>query len=372
MENLALLTPTLYANRETAQMKVAILGDLFITNDVLQAALEKAFAGSGISFEYEFLTDDWPIEPIQKTEEVREFVGSEDEVAAKVVEAEIILTHTAPITRKVIDAAKRLKVVGAARGGPVNINAQACTERGIPVLYAPGRNSGAVAEFSIGVILALSRNIVRSHVSLMQEKRWRGDLYLLEEVGLELSRAVVGIVGFGAIGSKVARLCKCFGARTLVYDPYVPPGKVRESGHEPVSLNELLENSDIVTLHARLTPETRGMLGEREFELMKRSAFLINTARGELIQHEQLYKALKERRIRGAALDVFEDEPPRANSALFELDNVTATAHLGGASVQAAEIGANVMAEEIHKFISGKETPKYCVNPEVFDGEGAK
>jgi len=348
-------------------MKVAILGDLFITNDVLQAALEKAFEGSGIKFEYEFLTDDWPIEPIRQTEEVREFVGSEDEVAARVVEAEIILTHTAPITRKVIDAAKRLRVVGAARGGPVNINAQACTERGIPVLYAPGRNSGAVAEFTMGMILALSRNIVRSHVSLMREKRWRGDLYLLEEVGLELSRAVVGIVGFGAIGSKVARLCKCFGARTLVYDPYVPPERVRESGHEPVSLDELLKNSDIVTLHARLTPESRGMLGEREIGLMKKTAYLINTARGGLIQHEHLYKALKEKRIAGAALDVFEAEPPPADSPLYQLDNVVATSHLAGASIQAAEIGASVVAGEIFKFITGTETPKYCVNPEVFE-----
>jgi D-3-phosphoglycerate dehydrogenase len=347
-------------------MKVSLLGDLFITNDVLQAALEEAFRGSGISFEYEFWTDDWPVQPIQKTEEVSEFVGSDDEVAAKVVEAEIVLTHTAPVTRKVINAAKNLKVVGAARGGPVNINAQACTERGIPVLYAPGRNSGAVAEFTMGMILALTRNIVRSHVSLMREKRWRGDLYLLEEVGLELSRATVGIVGFGAIGSKVARLCKCFGARTLVYDPYVPPERVTESGHEPVSLDELLESSDIVTLHARLTPESRGMLGEREIGLMKKTAFLINTGRGGLIQHKHLYKALKEKRIAGAALDVFEAEPPATDSPLYQLDNVVATSHLAGASVQAAEIGARIAAGEVFKFISG-EPPNYCVNPEVLE-----
>jgi D-3-phosphoglycerate dehydrogenase len=347
-------------------MKVLVHGDLFIINEVLQTALEKAFRGSGITFEYEFLTDDWPVEPVKETAEVREFAGSEDAIIPKVGDVEILATHTAPITKRVIDAAGKLKAIGAARGGPVNINVKACTERGIPVFYAPGRNSGAAAEFTIGLILAVTRNIVSSHVSLTQEKRWRGDLYVFGSVGLELSRAVVGVVGFGAIGGKVANLCKCFGSRTLVYDPYVPPEKVGELGHETVSsLDELLQNSDIVTLHTRLTPETRGMLGERELGLMKETAFLINTARGELIQHEHLYKALKERRIAGAALDMFEAEPPPDDSPLFQLDNVVATSHLAGASIQAAEIGASVMAGEIFKFIMGTETPSYCVNPEV-------
>jgi len=346
-------------------MKVLLHGDLFITNEVLQTALERAFHGTGITFEYDYLTDDWPVEPVKESDEVREFVGSEEAIIPKVSDVEMIVTHSAPITRRVIEAARKLKVVGAARGGPVNINAQACTERGIPVFYAPGRNSGAVAELTLGLILAETRNIVRAHISLMQERRWRGDLYVFEKVGPELGYAVVGVVGFGAIGSKVARLCKCFGARTLVYDPYVPPEKVKEAGHEPVSLDELLRNSDIVTLHCRLTPETRGMLGEREIGLMKRSAYLINTARGELIQHEHLYRALKEKRLAGAAFDVFEAEPPPPESLLYQLENVTVTTHLGGASIQAAELGARIMAEEIFKYLTGMGTPKHCVNPEV-------
>jgi D-3-phosphoglycerate dehydrogenase len=349
-------------------MKVLVHGDRFIVNEVLQAALEKAFRGSGVAFEYEFLTDDWPVEPVKETDEVREFAGSEDPIIPKIGEAEILVTHTAPITKRVLAAAKKLKAIGSARGGPVNINVKACSERGIPVFYAPGRNSGAVAEFTIGLILAVTRRIALSHVSLMRDKRWRGDLYVFEGVGLELSRAVVGVVGYGAIGSKVANLCKCFGSRTLVYDPYVPPEKIRGLGHEVVSsLDELLQNSDIVTLHNRLTPETREMIGERELGLMKKTAFLINTARGELIQHNHLYKALKEGRIAGAALDLFEAEPPPDDSPLFQLDNVVAASHLGGASVQAAEIGAEVMAGELYKFIMGTETPRYCVNPEVLE-----
>jgi len=158
----------------------------------------------------------------------------------------------------VINAASKLRVVGAARGGPVNINAAAGTARGIPVLYAPGRNAGAVAELTVGLMLAEMRSLVRAHLSLMQHHAWRGDLYVFDQVGLELSAATVGLVGFGAIGKKVAQILLGFGARVLVYDPYVPAADVRGAGCAPVALDDLLRTADIVSLHARLTKETRG------------------------------------------------------------------------------------------------------------------
>jgi D-3-phosphoglycerate dehydrogenase len=344
-------------------MKISVFGDLFVTNEVLQAAFEQAFAGSGLAFEYNYLTDTWPVTPVMKTDEVSEFVGDEDEVLPLVGDTDIILTHTAPITRKVIAAAPRLKIVGAARGGPVNINWAACTERGIPVLYAPGRNSGAVAEFTVGLMLAQSRSITRSHMSLMNDRRWRGDLYTYDMVGSELGSAVVGLVGSGAIGGKVARLVRAFGARVLIHDPYLPPEKLAELG-EAASLDDLLAQADFLSLHARLTKETRGMIGAREIARMKPTAYLINTARGELVDHDALYAALKDRRIAGAALDIFEAEPPPAASPLFALENVTATSHLGGASVQAAQIGARVLCAGIYDYIVRGQTPRYCVNPD--------
>jgi D-3-phosphoglycerate dehydrogenase len=224
-----------------------------------------------------------------------------------------------------------------------------------------------VAEFTVGLILAESRNIVRAHMSLMIDKQWRGDLYVHECVGLELNSAVVGIVGFGAIGSKTAHLLAGFGSKILVYDPYVPADRLAEFDYQAVELDQLLRESDFVSLNCRLTSETEGMIGERELGLMKRSAYLINTARGELIQHNHLYRALQEKRIAGAALDIFEAEPPPSDSPLFGLDNVTAVTHLGGASIQAAEIGAEVAARGVYQFITGLEKPKFCVNPEVFD-----
>ncbi|NPV75744.1 MAG: 2-hydroxyacid dehydrogenase [Anaerolineae bacterium] len=348
-------------------MKVAILGDLFLTNEVLQKALEKAFEGSGVQFETVYQTDSWPVTPVMKTDEVSEFVGDENEVCKVVGDVEIILTHTAPITQKVLAVARNLKVVGAARGGPVNINWKACTERGIPVLYAPGRNSGAVAEFTVGMMLAQSRNITRSHMSMMTEKRWRGDLYTLDVVGKELNSSVVGLVGSGAIGGKVAHIVRAFGARVLIYDPYIPAEKIKEMGGEPVELETLLKECDFISLHARLTKETRGMIGEREIQLMKPTAYLINTARGELVDHNALYKALKEKRLAGAALDIFESEPPPDDSPLYLLDNVTVTSHLAGASLQAAEIGARVLAEGVFNYIYKQETPRYCVNPDYIE-----
>lgn len=347
-------------------MKALIIGDLFITEEVLKSALEKRFSGSEVRFEYEFITFEWPVVPIQRTDEIREFVGDPALVAEKAGDAELIATHSGPVPRSVIEAAPKLRVVGAARGGPVNINWEACTERGIPVLYAPGRNSGAVAEFTIGLMLAESRKITLSHMSMMTEKRWRGDLYQLTQVGSELNSSVVGLIGLGAIGGKVARLLRGFGATLLVYDPYVKPEDAKALGCEPVDLDTLLSKSDFVSLHARLNDETRGMIGEREIGLMKPTAYLINTARGGLIDHDALYKALAEKRLAGAALDIFEAEPPPDDSPLYNLTNVTATSHLGGASIQAAEIGASVLADGLYEYLLGSGRPQFCVNPEAF------
>ena len=167
-----------------------------------------------------------------------------------------------------------------------------------------------------------------------------------------------------AIGGKVARLMQAFGAKVLVYDPYVSAESIRKQGCDPVDFETLLKDSDFVSLHARFTKETKGLIGEREIGLMKKTAYLINTARGELIQHEALYRALKNNKIAGAALDIFEAEPPPENSPLYQLENVTATSHLAGASIQAAVIGARVLCEGLYDFIVKNETPRYCVNPD--------
>jgi D-3-phosphoglycerate dehydrogenase len=348
-------------------MKVAVLSDLFLTQEVLESAFKERFKDSGLDFEYVYLNDGWPVQPVMDNGEIREYVGDEDETAKVIEDVDIVITHTAPLSEKVISKARNLKVIALARGGPVNVNSKACTQRGIPVLYAPGRNSGAVAEFTIGLILSVSRNIARSHTSLMRDKQWRGDLYVYSEVGKELNSSVVGLIGFGAIGKKVAKVLLAFGSKVLVYDPYLKAEDITALGCHPASFDEILEQSDYISLHGRETDETRGMIGDAQIRKMKNTAYIINSARGGLIDHDALYAALKEKRIAGAALDIFEAEPPLPSSPLFELENVTATTHLGGASVQAAEIGAKVMAQGVYEFIIEKKIPTFCVNKDYVD-----
>lgn len=340
-----------------------MIGDRFIRAELFQNALEQAFRRRSESLEFVVLSNEWPLEPFHHNDEVSEFVGDEEEICVAAGQVDVIVTQVAPITKRVLEAAERLKIVGCARGGPVNVNIQASTERGVPVVFAPGRNAQAVAEFTCGLILAEIRNICRANEDLLR-KTWRGDLYCLENAGLELKNSIIGIVGFGNIGKKVVSQLKAFGAKVLVYDPFVSAVEVEALGCEFTSLDELLKKSDVVSLHARLSPETQGMFGGREFGLMKESAYFINTARGELVRYDDLYVALKEKKIAGAALDVFEAEPLPVDSPLYQLENLTVTPHIAGATRESAENGAYMVAEDIYLFMTGK-VPRHCANPEV-------
>lgn len=345
-------------------MKVLLLGDRFITNEIWKEALEKRFAGSGVSFTYRQHQLQWPVEPMESNDEVSEFSGTDEELLPLVGDAEVILTHTGCITRRVLDGAPELKVIALGRGGPVNVNTAACTERRIPVIYAPGRNSGAVAEFTVGLIMAQSRSIPQSHYCLRYQNQWRGDLYANERVGSELSCCTLGLVGFGAIGSKVAKIMHDgFGSKVLVYDPYIPGDvKAKYPDCTFTDLDTVLAQSDFVSLHTKFTKETAGMISAEKIALMKPGAIFINTARPQLVDYDALYAALSSGALGGAGLDVFEDEPPKASSKLYELENVTATPHLGGASKQAAMIGASIAVDEVYGYLQEGRAPKFQFN----------
>lgn len=283
-------------------MKVFLLGDYFITNAIFRNSLEKRFLGSGVMFAYTEHQLQWPVAPMASNDEVAEFSGTDEELLGLVKDAEILLTHTGCITRRVIENAPVLRVIALGRGGPVNVNAEACTDRRIPILYAPGRNSGAVAEFTVGMIIAQSRSIPQSHYFLCHKNEWRGDMYASEHVGSELSCSTLGLIGFGAIGSKVANIMAGgFGSRVLVYDPYIS-AELRKKYPACVftDLDTVLSQSDYVSLHTKATKETSGMIGEREIGLMKPSAVFVNTARPQLVDYDALYAALKNGRLRGA------------------------------------------------------------------------
>ncbi|MEA5050462.1 MAG: 2-hydroxyacid dehydrogenase [Oscillospiraceae bacterium] len=345
-------------------MKVLFLGDRFITPEILKEAFEAKFGPRAKEYEYAEYQLQWPVVPMSSNDEVREFSGTDDEIIPLVADADIILTHTGCMTKKAIDAAKKLKVLALGRGSLVNVNLDACTARKIPVIYAPGRNSGAVADFTVAMMLAQSRNIALSHYYLRYKNEWRGDLYARECVGNELGYCTVGLVGFGAIGRKVAKMVHDgFGSKVMAYDPFISDEvKAQYPDYTFCDLDTLLKNSDFVSLHVKYTKDNAGMIGAREIGLMKPNAIFINTARPQLVDYDALYKALKEKKIAGAGLDVFEDEPPKPTSKLYELENVTATPHLGGASVQAAKIGASIAVSEVYDYIVDKKQPKFWGN----------
>jgi D-3-phosphoglycerate dehydrogenase len=279
-------------------------------------------------------------------------------------EVAIAAVHICPLSGEMIARARNLKIISTARGGTENIDLAAATERGIAVLNTPHHNAQAVAEYTVGLMLAETRNIARSHHEL-KNGVWR-EYYPNTEFIPELNDSTVGIVGYGRNGRLVARKLRSFTTRILVHDPYVSDQEITAAGYRPVDLPTLLREADIVTLHVRLTPETRGMVNEEQLRMMKPSAYLINTARAGLIDLHAFHRALDEKWITGAAVDVYETEPVPPDHPLLGLDNVTVTNHRAGDTRNAYWKAPLLMGEQVAKLLRG-ERPDFIVNPEVLE-----
>lgn len=344
------------------RVKIAIIGDDFIKNNLVESAIKKRW-GEGIILKFKHGFVNWPGEPFVSGDEVREYVGKEEYTSKMAKDADVLITQLAPVTSKVISGCRKLKVIGCCRGGPVNVNVDAASKKGIPVLNTPGRNATACAEFTVGMILCLLKNILPAHFSL-KKGIWRSDFYRYHRCGGEISGKKVGIIGFGEVGSKICRILLSFGAEVLVYDPYVSKEKIKKAGALAVDFDTLLKKSHIVSIHARLTPDNYRLIGKRELDLMPSGSYLINSARGGLLDYNALYKLLKEGKLRGAALDAYDPEPPPPDSPLLKLDNTIFTPHLAGSSKEAAKRGIIMLVEDINKYFQGK-VPKNCINPEV-------
>jgi len=346
-------------------MKIAIIGDLFVKPSLFEAALWRYVKPVRNDLTLVSQSVHWPDSPLIRNDEVQEFVGDPVAIAEFVCDADAIVTHIAPITALVIESAQNLRIIGCCRGGPVNINMVAATRRGIPVVNAPGRNAQAVIEFTLGLILAECRGIGRAHAALA-DGRWQGELYRYERTGRELKGQTIGLIGFGAIAQGLVPYLKPFQMRILVFDPYVSSTRCAEMGVESADLSTLLGEADIVSLHARVTAETTHMLGTKEFLQMKPGAYFINTARGALVDYAALYQALVSGHLAGAGLDTFAVEPPLADWPLLKLSNVTVTPHIAGASKEAAQRGAETVAQEIANFCAGRSLA-YCVNGQALE-----
>jgi D-3-phosphoglycerate dehydrogenase len=341
-------------------LHVAVIGDNFVGVDLFAAALDRHVRPHVRELTVAALHVPWPDVPLVADAEVKEYLGDPQEVARLVAGAQALLTHVGPVTQAVIDAGNQLRIIGCCRGGPVNVNVPAATRRGIPVVNAPGRNSQAVVEFTVGLILAECRGIARAHAALSRGE-WRGDLYRYDRTGRELRGQTIGLVGLGAVAQLLVPYLKPFGLRVIAYDPFVAPARFGELGVEAVGFEELLREADIVSLHARVTPQTTGMMGAAQFGAMKPGAYFINTARGPLVDYAALYAALASGHLGGAGIDCFPEEPPPPDWPLLALPNVTLTPHIAGASQASAQRGADDVVEDLRNWVAGRPLAR-CVN----------
>jgi D-3-phosphoglycerate dehydrogenase len=287
---------------------------------------------------------------------------------------DVLVVETEPVTLEVLRANPALAAVGCCRGNPVNVDTEAAAELGIPVLYAPGRNVDAAADFTMGLLIAQVRSIGRTHHLLMSGRLtvphgpaagpdggdtiWQfpdGSLPSRRFGGPELRDLTLGILGCGRIGQAVATRARAFGMDVIGHDPYLTASP---EGIPLVSLEELLERSDVVTIHARLTAETTGLVGRAQIARMKPGAVLINTARARIVDEAALVEALRDGRLGGAGLDVFSDEPLADDSPFLGLDNVTLTPHLAGASSSVVRRHTDIVLGDLLKLLRG-EAPRY-------------
>ena len=303
----------------------------------------------------------WPTEPFGPVAEVKEASGSEELLLRLIPDIEIAVTEMAPFTARVISAAEALRLIVVCRGGPVNVNLDAATERGIPVCYTPARNAAATAEYTIGLLLAAMRRLAEGHKDLTAGI-WHGDFYVYSEAGTELEGKTAGLVGFGAVGRRVARVLRAFGAEVLVADPYVDPAEVEAVGATAIAFADLLPRAEVLSLHARLTPETHHLIGRDEIARLPTGAVLVNAARGGLLDQDALCDALDAGTLRAAALDVYDPEPPSPGSRLFSTPNLVLSPHLAGASRETAERAAAMAAAEVGRYLRG-ERLHYVANP---------
>jgi D-3-phosphoglycerate dehydrogenase len=267
-------------------------------------------------------------------------------------DAEAILVRSATkVDEEAIAAAPRLRVIARAGVGRDNVDIKAATTAGVMVVNAPTSNIISAAELTIGHILSLARHIPAGHASLA-EGQWKRSKY----TGVELYEKTIGIIGLGRIGALITARMQSFGTNVIAYDPYVTSARAQQLGVQLVSLEELLAESDFVTIHMPKTPETIGMISDDQFALMKRTAFIVNVARGGLIDEDALYRALTTNTIAGAGLDVFVSEPPQ-ESPLLALENVVVTPHLGASTDEAQEKAGVSVARSVRLALSGELVP---------------
>jgi D-3-phosphoglycerate dehydrogenase len=289
--------------------------------------------------------------------------GNPRELDPFLADADGLIIRIGSIDRQGLLAAKNLKVIGRPGVGVDDVDVATCTELGIPVVIVPGANTRSVAEHAMLLMFATAKDLLRSD----QETR-RGNFGIRSSFkAYELKGRTLGLIGGGAIGSEFGRMAQGIGMNVMVYDPFLKKDDVEARGWRHVAnLDDLYREADVISIHVPLTEQTRNMIGDREFGLMKKDAILINCARGGIIDEDALYRALKENRIHGAGTDVLAKEPFDTTSPLMSLDNFVLTPHMAGQTKEAAAGVATGAVEGVLAVIRGEKWPKVC-NPEAYN-----
>ena len=280
------------------------------------------------------------------------------------LDADVLVVETEEVPAIVFEKCPGLSVVFSMRANPVNVDLESAKKHGVIVIHAPGRNAQAVAELTICLMLDILRKVSFSYEDLKAGNWGEGkdDPYLRFH-GYELQNKTVGLVGLGAIGQAVARLLSGFQVKILGYDPYQQDAVFDQYAVKSVSLDELMQNADVISIHVPINNATRNLIGEKELQLVKPTAILVNTARAAVIERKALLTALEEKKIMGAALDVFYEEPPLVGDPLFDFPNVLYTPHIGGATSEVISRGAEMVVADLANLLNGN-APKYtAVNP---------
>ena len=275
---------------------------------------------------------------------------SEDELCGIIGEYDALAIRSGTqVTAKILEAAKKLRIIGRAGVGVDNVDVPVATEKGVIVVNSPGGNTLAAAELTVAMLLALARNIPQAYGS-MKSKEWNRSKY----VGNEVYTKTLGILGLGKIGQEVAKRCQAFGMKILAFDPFLGADAANALGVELVEFDDCLKRSDYISLHLPKNKETLGMISTKQFEMMKDGVRIVNCARGGIIDDDALIAALKSGKVSGAALDVYIKEPPDFSSEIFDLENVICTPHLGASTEEAQTNVAIDVAEQIVDVFEGR------------------
>jgi len=331
--------------------------------DMWRTSFSEAMGENVDKYEFVYLENSagsykWSTEVV---DDVKEAYGNPEAIKAAISGCDVVVSGYAPFTKEIMDASLGLRVIGISRGGPVNVDQKSATEKGIIVLKAVGRNAESVADQTLGYILCEMRHIARNNMELKTGAYFDrlGSIgrsgYLDSFEWMEANGKTLGLIGYGQVGSRVAKRARAFDMKVVVYDPFIDQQILVDEGCRPTDLDTLLKTSDFISIHAGLSPDTRHMINADAFSKMKKTAVLVNSARGSIVDEKALYDALKNGVISSAALDVVEEDPIKMDNPLLSLENITLTPHTAGRSPDTEMRGYRQVALQVARYLRGEE-----------------